>query len=178
MALRTITTLVALAVFAPAASAQAPPGNDGLSDYEEVVVGGTVPGTLSLELGDAASFGTFVPATTADYATSLPGTVTSTAADAVLSVFDRSSVAPGHLVNRGFALTEPLRAAASSGAGFGRALAPVGPSTAPTPVLVYITPTSNDQVTINFAQRILATESLRTGSYGKTLTFALTTANP
>jgi hypothetical protein len=178
MALRTLTALIALAVLAPAASAQAPPGNDGLSDYEEVSVGGTVPGTLSLELGDAASFGAFVPATDAEYAASLAGTVTSTAADAVLSVSDRSSVAPGHLVNRGFALDQPLRAAASSGAGFGRALAPVGPSTAPTPVLVYITPTSNDQVTINFAQRILASESLRTGSYGKTLTFALTTANP
>ena len=45
-------------------------------------------------------------------------------------------------------------------------------------MLVYISPTSNDQVTIGFAQTIVATESLRTGSYGKTLTFALTTANP
>ena len=64
MALRTLTALVALAVLAPAASAQAPPGNGGLSDYEEVSVGGTVPGVLSLDLGDAASFGRSRPAPT------------------------------------------------------------------------------------------------------------------
>lgn len=34
------------------------------------------------------------------------------------------------------------------------------------------------RVAISFAQSIVATESLRTGSYDKTLTFALTTANP
>jgi hypothetical protein len=178
MALRSLTALVALAVLAPAAAAQSPPGGSGLSDYEEVVVGGTVPGTLALDLGDAASFGQFAPGTDAEYTTSLAGTVTSTAEDAVLSVSDPSSVATGRLVNGQLALQEPLRVAATSGAGFGGVLAPVGSSTAPTPILVYLTPTSRDQVTVNFAQSIVATESLLRGTYGKTLTFALTTSNP
>jgi hypothetical protein len=178
MALRTVTALVALAVLAPAAAAQAPPGNSGQSVYEEVEVGGTVPGVLSLVLGDAASFGAFAPGTDATYRTTLAGSVTSTAGDAVLSVFDRSSVATGRLVNGSYALTQPLQVAASSGAGFGRGPYPVGSSAQPTAVLVYLSPTSNDQVTIAFAQTIAASESLRTGSYGKTLTFSLTTSNP
>ena len=132
MAPRTLTALVALAVLAPAAAAQAPPGNSGLSDYEEVRRRRHGPGrALPGASGDAASFGAFAPGTDAEYATSLAGTVTSTAADAVLSVFDRSSVATGRLVNRSYALAQPVRAAASSGAGFGRALAPVGSSTQP-----------------------------------------------
>ena len=80
--------------------------------------------------------------------------MTSTAADAVLSVSTRSSVATGHLVNGSYALSQPLRAAASERRRLRtRACARRLRARAPTPVLVYITPTSNDQVTINFAQR-------------------------
>ena len=37
---------------------------------------------------------------------------------------------------------------------------------------------SNDPVTIDFKQAIGASEPLRTGTYGKTLTFTLSTTNP
>ena len=37
---------------------------------------------------------------------------------------------------------------------------------------------TNDAVTIDFRQTIGANEVLRSGAYGKTLTFTLTTANP
>ena len=39
-------------------------------------------------------------------------------------------------------------------------------------------PASNDLVTIGFKQPIKATDALRTGTYGKTLTFTLSTTNP
>ena len=39
-------------------------------------------------------------------------------------------------------------------------------------------PVSNDQLTLAFKQSIGATESLRTGAYGKTLTFTLSTTSP
>ena len=37
---------------------------------------------------------------------------------------------------------------------------------------------SNDVVTVGFSQTIGANEPLRSGSYGKTLTFTLSTTNP
>jgi hypothetical protein len=44
--------------------------------------------------------------------------------------------------------------------------------------LTYSAPTSNDAVTIAFAQHVAATDGLRTGSYAKTLTFTLSTSTP
>jgi hypothetical protein len=97
--------------------------------------------------------------------------VTSTAGDATLSVQDPGSVAPGHLVNGSYALAQPLQAAADAGA-----FAPV--SSVPTAPLTYAGPVSDDAVTLRFRQAIGANEPLRTGSYGKTLTFTLSTATP
>jgi hypothetical protein len=37
---------------------------------------------------------------------------------------------------------------------------------------------SNDHVDIGFKQSIARTDALRTGSYGKTLTFTLSTTSP
>ena len=177
---RKLTALLALGMLAPAATAQAqaPPGNSDQTNYQEVVVGGTVPGVLSLLLGDAATFGNFIPGTEADYFATTSGSVTSTAGDAVLSVADPSTYATGHLVNGSYSLVDPLRAAAASSAGFGRPLTPVRGSASPLPVLVWIAPVANDPLTITFAQRIAATDSLRTGNYGKTLIFTLSTSNP
>jgi hypothetical protein len=39
-------------------------------------------------------------------------------------------------------------------------------------------PVSNDPVTIGFKQHIDSNDALRTGSYGKTLTFTLSTTTP
>jgi hypothetical protein len=175
---RTLLALLGLALAAtPVASAQTPPGVDA-PEYEETTVDGSVPATLSLTLGAAAVFGAFVPGVAADYAASTTGSVISTAGDAVLAVADPSSFATGRLVNGSFALLSPLSAKATSAAGTGAAPAPVGPSAAPTPLLTYSAPVSNDMVTIDFAQSIAASEPLRSGPYGKTLTFTLSTTNP
>src|SRR5262249_50493459 len=68
------------------------------------VVSGSVPATLSLTLGPAATFGAFTPGLGKEYTASTTATVISTAGDAVLSVSD-----PGHLANGGFSLPEALR---------------------------------------------------------------------
>jgi hypothetical protein len=175
---RTMLALLGLSLIAvPAANAQTPPGVDA-PEYEETTVGGTVAPTLSLTLGPAATFGAFAAGTAADYTASTSANVVSTAGDATLSVADPSSTATGHLVNGDFALVAPLRAKASSPKGTGGALADVGSAAASTALLTYAAPVSNDMVAIDFAQSIAANEPLRTGAYGKTLTFTLSTTNP
>jgi hypothetical protein len=56
--------------------------------------------------------------------------------------------------------------------------APVGGSSAPTSLLAWTNPVSNDAVKIGFKQPVKANDALRTGSYAKTLTFTLSTTNP
>jgi len=144
-----------LRVAAPAAK-YLPAGYKLARDYATEAtggVGGTVPATLSLTLGAPASFGAFTPGVARDYTATTTATVTSSAADATLSVSD-----PGRLMNGTFALPAPLRVE-------------IAPATWPGPV-------SNGTSTITFRQRIEATDPLRTGSYSKTLTFTLSTTNP
>ncbi len=119
----------------------------------DTTVGGTVAATLSLSLGPAASFGAFAPGADKSYDASTTATVTSTAGDAALSFSD-----PGHLSNGAFSLPEPLRVSLSKASWTG--------------------PVSNDVVSIGFKQHISAGDALRTGSYGKTLTFTLSTTTP
>ena len=82
-------------------------------------VGGTVPATLSLTLGGAATFAPFVPGVAREYTAATTATVVSTAGDAALTVSD-----PGRLVNGAFSLPQPLSVAFSkaawSGAGVER----------------------------------------------------------
>src|SRR6201999_3178116 len=141
-------------------------------------VGGSVPATLSLVLGAPATFQPFVAGVAKDYLASTTATVVSTAGDATLTVSDPSSTATGHLVNGTFSLPQALQADATSPAGNGSAFAPVGGSANPTVLLTYAGPVSNDPVTINFKQSIGANDALRTGTYGKTLTFTLSTTQP
>ena len=89
-------------------------------------VGGTVPATLSLTLGPAASFGPFTPGLAKTYFASTTANVISTAGDALLSVSDPSSVGTGHLVNGTFVLPEPLQARARNAANTGTAYNNVG----------------------------------------------------
>ena len=42
----------------------------------------------------------------------------------------------------------------------------------------WTTPVSNDPATVGFAQHVGASEAVRTGSYGQTLTFTLSTTQP
>ncbi len=139
-------------------------------------VGGTVASTLSLAIGSAPSFGTFTPALAADYDTSTTADVLSTASSATLSVADSSATPTGHLVNGVYSLPQPLQVSATSPAGAGSPLAPLG-STALT-LLTYSNPVSHDPVTIHFRQHINSTDPLRTGAYSATLTFTLSTTTP
>jgi phytase-like protein len=116
-------------------------------------VSGTVPATLSLTLGQAATFGTFTPGLDHTYTAGTTASVISTAGDAALSVSD-----PGKLTNGAFSLAEPLQVTLSKAAWTG--------------------PVSNDPVTIAFSQHIGGNEALRTGTYSKTLTFTLSTTTP
>ena len=116
-------------------------------------VSATVPATLALTLGPAASFGAFTPGVAREYTTTTGATVTSTAGDATLSVGD-----PGRLTNGAFSLPQPLQVSFSRSSWAG--------------------PTSNEGVTVTFKQAIGANDALRTGSYSKTLTFTLSTTTP
>ena len=144
-----------LTVASPAAKL-VPPGGKLARDYATDApgtVGGTVPATLSLTLGPAASFGAFTPGVDREYTASTTATVISSAADAALTVSD-----PGRLMNGTFALNEPLRVE-------------IAPAT-------WTGPVSNATSTITFRQHIGAGDPLRTGSYARTLTFTLSTTNP
>ena len=142
------------------------------STSQDGAVGGTVPATLSLSLGAPASFGAFTPGTARDYFASTTATVISTAGDATLSVADPSGTATGRLVNGPFSLPQPLRARAAN---TGTAYNNVGSSLT---LQTYHAPVSNDAVSLEFKQSIGSGDALRTGTYGKTLTFTLATTTP
>jgi hypothetical protein len=116
-------------------------------------VGGTVPATLSLSLGPAASFGALTAGVTKDYTAQTSANVISTAGDATLTYSD-----PGHMTNGSFSLPSPLVVELSKSS--------------------WTAPVSNDPVTIAFKQHVDANDALRTGSYSKTLTFTLSTTTP
>jgi hypothetical protein len=126
-------------------------------------VTGSAPATLSLTLGNPASFGAFTPGVARTYTANQTATVTSTAGDAALTVSDPGTNAPGHLVNGAFALAQPLM---------------IGGSALPAVAKTYAGPVSNDAATVTFTQAIGANDPLRTGTYSKTLTFTLSTTNP
>ena len=132
-----------------------------------------MPATLSLTTAGGATFAPFVPGTAKDYTASLVANVISSAADATLSVADPSATATGHLVNGTFSLPSALQAKARTGA-----FAPVGGSAAPTTLLTWTGPVSNDAVTVDFKQPVGAGDALRTGTYAKTLTLTLSTTAP
>ena len=140
--------------------------------------GGSVPATLALTLGNAASFGAFTPGVAKTYTATSTANVISTAGDAALTVADPSSLAPGHLVNGSFSLPAALQARALNAGNPNTAFASVGSSAAPTALLAWSSPVSNDPVSIEFRQAIGSADALRTGSYAKTLTFTLSTTNP
>jgi hypothetical protein len=140
--------------------------------------GGTVAPTLALTMGQPASFGPFTAGQAKDYTATTTANVVSTAGDAKLSVADPSATNTGHLVNGTFALPQALQAQATSPGGTGSTYTPVGGSAAPTSLLTYAGPKSNDTVTLGFKQTIGQNDALRTGTYAKTLTFTLSTTNP
>ena len=128
-------------------------------------VGATVPATLSLTRRQRDVRHASRPGLAHDYTATMSATVTTTAGDATLAIADPGAQ-PGHLVNGAFALAQPLRAG------------DVTVGAAPATLRTYDGPASNDPVAITFTQAIGATEPLRTGPYGKTLTLTLATSNP
>ena len=129
--------------------------------------------TLALDLAPTANLGAFIPGVGKDYETSVAAMVTSSAGDATLAVADPSPTATGRLINGTFSLAQPVMARRQPGR--------VRPGhRAPTPLtlLTYAGPVSANAVTIGLKQTIGASESLRTGTYSKTLTFTLSTTTP
>jgi hypothetical protein len=126
-------------------------------------VGGTVPATLALTLGQPASFGAFTPGVASDYSATTTATVVSTAGDAALTVADTDATHPGRLVNGAYVMAQALK---------------VGGAALPATLKTYTAPASNDQVPVTFQQSIAANDPLRTGTYAKTLTFTLSTTTP
>ena len=116
-------------------------------------VGGTVPATLALTLGPAATLGPLVPGVPNVYTATTTANVISSAGDAALTVSD-----PGHLANGAFTLPQPLQVSIAPNAWSG--------------------PVSNATSTITFRQPVGANDALRTGTYSRTLTFTLSTTAP
>jgi hypothetical protein len=144
--------------------------------------GGDVPATLNLTLGTPTAFAPFIPGIGKDYTATLATQLLSTAGDAALTVTDPSATQTGHLMNGEYALSAGLQVAGARPVADGQpaptlTFAPIGGSSAPTTVLTYDGPL-NETDTLTFKQPIAATDSLRTGSYSKTLTFTLSTTTP
>ncbi len=139
----------------------------------------TVASVLGLSIGSStASFGTFTPGLAATYTTSVSADVVSTAAQATLSAYDASPTSTGYLVHGAYALASPLNVEATDPSQPASSFAPLGSAASPLTLLSYSAPISHDPVTISFQQAIGATDPLRTGTYGKTLTFTLSTNTP
>jgi hypothetical protein len=141
-------------------------------------VGGTVPATLSLTLGNPATFGAFTPGVATDYFASTTANVISSAGNATLSVADPSATNTGKLVNGAFVLPQTLQARARNATTTSPPYNNVGSSASPLNLLTWDNPISNDAVTLEFKQSIGANDALRTGTYSKTLTFTLSTTAP
>ncbi|MBE2316672.1 choice-of-anchor M domain-containing protein [Solirubrobacter sp. CPCC 204708] len=136
----------------------------------EQPIGGTVGAVLALELGTPRSLGTFVPGRAQTYTITTTATVTSTLRDARLTVADPSPTVTGHLINGDSALATPLHIAADGGA--------LAPLSAPVTLRTFPRAVAGEPVALAFQQSIGAREGLDVGSYGKTLTFTLTTSTP
>ena len=162
---------IAAGVLPSAACGVAPPTGGGTD--VEVPIGGTVPGVLALTFGAAPSLGTFMPGVTKDYTASVAASVTSRAAAAALTVRDPSANATGHLVNGALAMPQALQVRANEGA-----FAPLSATGAALTLAAWSTPVGARPVTVEFKQPVAATDSLLTGSYGKTLTFTLSATTP
>ena len=141
-------------------------------------VTGNVTPTLALRLNGAATFATMYPGVAAGLPGDVGAAITSTGANATLSVADPSNVATGHLVNGTYALQNPLQVRATNAAQLTSAFAPVTGSANPLTILTYPQEIANDAVAITFKQTISATEGLRAGEYAKTVTFTLSTTQP
>ena len=142
-------------------------------------VGGDVPSVMQLSVSPTASFGTFVPGVAATYNTALAANVTTTTANATLTMADLSTTAPGFLENGTFKLASPLQMRT---VGLGQTplppFAPLNGTNSPATLWSWASPVANDSLTLDFRQSIGASEGLRAGTYSKNLLFTLSTTTP
>jgi dipeptidyl aminopeptidase/acylaminoacyl peptidase len=150
------------------------PAQGGVSAPGEVDA--TVPATLSLSVAGPATFGALTPGATQDYNAQTTASVTSTAGDAALSVADTGGAPAGHLANGPFALASALQARAVRGSGSDAPFGAIGAT--PLSLLSFTGPVGSESIGLQFRQHVDAGEGLRTGAYGKTLTFTLSTTTP
>jgi hypothetical protein len=123
--------------------------------------------------------GPFTPGVANTYTTTMTATVTSTAGATALTAVDSASTFPGHLVNQSFPtfdLPSALQASASGGSGTTTGLQALS-GTAAT-LLNYSAPVTGDSETVTFSQGIGATDALRTGTYGTSITLTLSATTP
>ncbi|WP_028068011.1 LVIVD repeat-containing protein [Solirubrobacter soli] len=148
-------------------------------DVTGSIATGSVDSTMALTLPAAgASFGAFVPGVAREYLASATAQITSTAGDATVAVSDAATTGTGRLVNGTATLTNALQVYATATQGTALGGGNVGGSAAPTQLISFAAPQTNRNTTLTFRQNITATETLRSGSYGKTLTFTLSTTAP
>jgi plastocyanin len=138
-------------------------------------VTGSVPATLALGIASSTNLGQFRLGVAAEYTATMPATVTSSAGDATLTVNDPGPLAPGHLVNGTYVMTQPLQVKASNAANPATTFAAVE---SPITLLTWPGPVANDAVVVSFKQPIAVTDPLRSGIYAKTLLFTLSTTSP
>jgi hypothetical protein len=125
---------------------------------------------MSLTLGGPVTFEPLVPGIARDYTAATTVRATSSARTAVLTVSDRGTVAPGHLVNGDLALPQALQVAA------GGPFAPLGAQA--TVLKTFSEPVANEVVNLEFKQPVGANDKLLAGHYGKRVTFTLATTTP
>ncbi|MBE2315539.1 hypothetical protein DVA67_006100 [Solirubrobacter sp. CPCC 204708] len=151
-------------------------------DVPVQVNGGTVESIMSLSLPGSVLFGPLTPGLTKTYEANVNATITSTGSDMTLSIYDAATTATGRLMNGTRALSSPLQVfLTTSGSNGATALAGgnVGGASNPTPILSYATPVANRSANLHFKQAISANnDALQAGTYGKTLTFNLSTTTP
>jgi sugar phosphate isomerase/epimerase len=141
-------------------------------------VGGDVQSILQLTISPVASFGTFIPGVARDYNTAVGGTVTTTSANATLTMKDLSATAPGFLENGTFKLASALQSRFVGQGQTPGAFAPLAANNDPVTLRTWSGPVTNDGVTVDLRQSIGAGEALRAGTYSKNLLFTLSTTTP
>ncbi len=156
-------------------------GADVSSSPVVVTPGGSVPATLSLSsVTGSTALGSFAPGVAQTYTASVTATVTSTAAATALTATDTSVGSPslGHLSNGAFFLPTALKAGATSTNPAGTTTNLQSLSGVAATLLNYNAPVTGDPITVTFSQQIGATDPLRTGSYGASITLTLTSTTP
>jgi hypothetical protein len=142
---------------------------------------GTQAGALQITANPCDFGPVFIPSVAATYTCTTNATVTSTDANAALTINDTKTTNVGHLVNSvgPTALVTGLTDLATSSHATGPVgYTPLTGAVAPVTLLNYVTPVTSDLVTLKFQQAITAAEPLTFGTYGATVLLSLTTTTP